>query len=38
MTQQTVGERAQQFPNVLNVYADPGQVLYGTYSTNKIVS
>lgn len=35
VTQQTVGERAQQFPNVLNVYADPGQVLYGTYSTNK---
>lgn len=32
---QTVGERAQQFPNVLNVYANPGQVLYGTYSTNK---
>ena len=35
VTQQTVGERAKQFPNVLNVYADPGQVLYGTYSTNK---
>lgn len=35
VTQQTVGERAQQFPDVLNVYADPGQVLYGTYSTNK---
>ena len=35
VTQQTVGERAQQFPNVLNVYANPGQVLYGTYSTNK---
>lgn len=35
VTQQTVGERAQQFPNVLNVYADPGQVLYGAYSTNK---
>lgn len=30
-----IGTRAQQFPNVLNVYADPGIVLYGTYSTNK---
>lgn len=30
-----VGERAQKFANVLDVSADPGQVLYGTYSTNK---
>lgn len=35
LTPLTMGEQAQKFPNVLNIYADPGIVLYGTYSTNK---
>lgn len=35
VTKQKIGKLTESYPNVLNLAADPKQVLYGTYNTNE---